>query len=195
MISTLPLAFEVVLINRRPNGRRRFTALCTHNKITWNWLTIKAVFSNNPTSCIAFFADFPKGWRLISRNICQNQNHFFQINTAQHFFFFVKSSLLTTPAHAMFCSRFSSSQIPFVFDNIFSRNLFHFTTAHALYQFHEIFQNEFPFKTVFGMSEISWYYSLLFWLILEEEPNWKNFKTKSDATLIRDEITKPLTPF
>ena len=88
MISTLPLAFEVVLINRRPNGRRRFTALCTHNKITWNWLTIKAVFSNNPTSCIAFFADFPKGWRLISRNICQNQNHFFQINTAQHFFFF-----------------------------------------------------------------------------------------------------------
>ena len=110
-------------------------------------------------------------------------------------FFFVKSSLLTTPAHAMFCSRFSSSQIPFVFDNIFSRNLFHFTTAHALYQFHEIFQNEFPFKTVFGMSEISWYYSLLFWLILEEEPNWKNFKTKSDATLIRDEITKPLTPF
>ena len=37
-----------------------------------------------------------------------------------------------------------------------SKNLFHFMTA--LYQFHEIFQSEFPFLTVFGMSEISWYY-------------------------------------
>ena len=33
------------------------------------------------------------------------------------------------------------------------------------------------------MSEISWYYPLLFWVFLWEELNWKNFKTKPRRNL------------
>ena len=69
-------------------------------------------------------------------------------------------------------------------------NCFTFTTW-----FYKLISQNISILTVFGMSKTSLYYPQLFWLILEEEPNWKNFKTLPDASLFRDEITKPLTPF
>ena len=41
------------------------------------------------------------------------------------------------------------------------------------------------------MSENSWYLSLLFWLFLEEEPSWKNFKTNPDASFYVTKVTQP----
>ena len=56
-------------------------------------------------------------------------------------------------------------------------NCFTFTTW-----FYKLISQNISILTVFGMSKTSLYYPQLFWLILEEEPNWKNFKTLPDAT-------------